>query len=67
MRSILTLFVIAALGFLFILQKNDDPQPTTAKTTHVGQSQVNEHNFMKHALDKSRVVAQNVSKQREGN
>jgi hypothetical protein len=64
MRSILTLFVIATLGFLFILQKNDAPQPTTAKTTHVGQSQASEHNFMKHALDKSRVVAQNVSKQR---
>jgi len=64
MRSILTLFVIATLGFLFILQKNDDPQPTTAKTTRSEQSQVSEHNFMKHALDKSRVVAQNVSKQR---
>jgi hypothetical protein len=67
MRSILALLVIAALGFLFILQKNDAPQPTTAKTTYVGQSQVSEHNFMKHALDKSRVFAQNVSQQREGN
>jgi hypothetical protein len=61
MRSILTLFVIAALGFLFILQKNDAPEPSLAKKQSVELNKVNQHNWMKHAIDKNRVIAQNVS------
>jgi hypothetical protein len=65
MRSILALFVMAALGFGFILQKKDAPEPTKAKPTEL--SEVSRHNWMKHALDKSRTVAQNVSQQRKEN
>jgi hypothetical protein len=61
MRSILTLFVIAALGFLFILQKKDAPEPTLAKKQPTELNKVSQHNWMKHAIDKNRVVAQNVS------
>jgi outer membrane lipopolysaccharide assembly protein LptE/RlpB len=62
MRSILTLFVMAAAGFGFILQKKDVPEPVTAKTKSIELRQVSQNNWMKHALDKSRTVAQNVSK-----
>ena len=60
MRSILTLFVIAALGFLFILQKKDPPEPALVKKQSTELNKAIQHNWMKHAIDKSRVVAQNV-------
>ena len=63
MRSILTLFVIAALGFLFILQKKDAPEPVLAKKQPTELNKVIQHNWMKHAIDKGRVVAQNASEQ----
>jgi hypothetical protein len=61
MRSILTLFVIAALGFLFILQKKDGPEATSTKKQPTELIKLSQHNWMKHAIDKNRVVAQNVS------
>lgn len=67
MRSILTLFVIAAVGFLFILQKKDTPETTPASKSLTELNKMGQHNWMKHALDTSRGVAQNVSKQRKEN
>lgn len=63
MRSILLLFVIAAVGFIVILQKKNAPEGTRAKAA---ESQlIGKHNAMKHAPDKIRVVAQNVVASRE--
>jgi hypothetical protein len=61
MRSIVALFAVAALGFLFILQKKDPPEPTLAKKQPTELIKVSQHNWMKHAIDKNRVVAQNGS------
>lgn len=61
MRSILALFAVAALGFLFILQKKDAPEPALAKKHPIELNKVSQHNWMKHAIDKNRVIAQNVS------
>jgi hypothetical protein len=68
MRSILVLFAIAALGFIFILQKKDAPEATTVKTKPAKSHQVNQvsqHNSMKHSLDKAHAVAQNVAQTRK--
>jgi uncharacterized membrane protein len=62
MRSIVLLFAIAAIGFSFILHKKDAAEATATKSAEVSR-----HNWMKHALDKTRTVAQNVSQQRREN
>lgn len=70
MRSILVLFAIAALGFIFILQKKDAPEATTVKTKSAESQQVSrvsQHNWMKHSLDKAHAVAQNVAQTRKEN
>jgi len=64
MRPILLLFVIAAAGFGFILQKEDAPEPSASKAKPVATNHMSEHNWMKHSLDKTRSVAQNVAKRR---
>ena len=66
MRSILILFTLAALGFGFILQKKDPPEPVTAKTTASGPG-TGRTNLMKRAPEKGRSVAQNASAIRAGN
>jgi hypothetical protein len=69
MRSILALFVVAALGFGFILHKKDAPEAAAAaleaQTSEL--SKVSHHNWTKRTLDTSRSVAKNVAKQRQGN
>jgi hypothetical protein len=65
MRSILVLLTMAVLGFGFILQKNDPPEPVSAKAKSTELS--GRTNLMKHALDKSRSVAENVSPERKPN
>jgi hypothetical protein len=67
MRSILVLLAMAALGFGFILQKNDPPEPVNAKTNLAELGGTGRTNLMKHAPEKSRSVAQNVSTVRKGN
>ena len=67
MRSILVLFAMAVLGFGFILQKNDPPEPVSANAKSTEPGGVSRNNLMKHAPDKSRSVAQNVSPERKRN
>ncbi|HAK07056.1 MAG TPA: hypothetical protein DCO65_07310 [Spartobacteria bacterium] len=64
MRSILALFVVAALGFVFILKK-DAPEATASKTQTSELSKVSQHNWTKRALDNSRSVAKNGTKRQE--
>jgi hypothetical protein len=66
MRSILALFVVAALGFLIILHKKDAPQETVWETQTRELAKVS-HNWTKHPLDTSRSIAKNVPNQRQGN
>jgi hypothetical protein len=64
MRSVLVLFAIAVLGFIFILQKKDAPETTIVKTKPAElrrMNQVSQDNRMKPSLDKTHAVAQNVA------
>ena len=67
MRSLLVLFVIAAAGFVFILQKKDAAEVASPKAKPTASTQLSEHNWMKHSIDKTRTVAQNVAQQRKDN
>jgi hypothetical protein len=68
MRSVLLLFGIAALGFIFILQKKDPPEATIVKTKPAElrhMNQVSKDNRMKHPTDKTQAVAQNTAQTRK--
>jgi hypothetical protein len=67
MRPIPALFVMAAIGFAFILHKKDVPEATDSKLQTSKPSNVSKHNSMKRALYMSRVAAKTVSKQRKEN
>jgi hypothetical protein len=67
MRPILALFVMAAIGFAFILHKKDAPEATDSKMQTRELPKVSKHNWMKRSLDTSRSVAKTVSKQRKEN
>jgi hypothetical protein len=66
--SVLVLFGIAALGFVFILQKKDAPEATIVKTKRAESrhmNQVSQDNRTKHSTDKTNAVAQNVVQTRK--
>ena len=66
--SVLVLFGIAALGFVFILQKKDAAEATIVKTKPAESrhmNQVSQDNRMKHSTDKTNAVAQNVVQTRK--
>ena len=68
MRSILVLFVMAALGFIFILQKKDGTETTVVKTRPAElrrMNQVSKDNRMKHSTDETNAVAQNSTQTRK--
>jgi hypothetical protein len=67
MRPIPALFVMAAIGFAFILHKKDVPEATDSKMQTSKLPNVSKHNSMKRALDTSRVAAKTVRKQRQEN
>jgi hypothetical protein len=67
MRPIPALFVMAAIGFAFILHKKDVPEATDSKMQTGKLSNVSKHNSMKRALATSRGVAKTASKQRKEN
>jgi hypothetical protein len=66
MRSILTLFVVAALGFVVILKK-DAGEAAAANTQTTELVKVSQRNWKKHALDTSHSIAKNATKQRQEN
>ena len=68
MRSVLALFAVAAIGFIFILQKKDEPETAIVKTKPAESrrmNQVSQHNWMKHSPDGADVLAQNVAQTRK--
>jgi hypothetical protein len=67
MRPITALFVMAAIGFAFILHKKDVPEATDSTMQTSKLPNVSKHNSMKRSLDTSRAVAKTASKQRKEN
>jgi hypothetical protein len=67
MRPIPVLFLMAAIGFVFILHKKDVPEATDSKMKISGLHKVSKHNWMKRTLDTRRSVAKTASKQRTEN
>jgi hypothetical protein len=67
MRPLPALFVMAAIGFAFILHKKDVPEATDSKMQTSKLPNGIKHNSMKRALATSRSVAKTVRKQRQEN
>ena len=65
MRPLPALFVMAAIGFAFILHKKDVPEATDSKMQTSKLPNGRKHNWMKRPLDTSRSVAKTVRKQRQ--
>jgi hypothetical protein len=72
MRTFVVLLIAAVLGCLFIAQKrheqNATPAPvaTTASTKQASTPRpVSEHNWAKHALDRTKSVTDQVAAQRK--
>jgi hypothetical protein len=66
MRSILALFVMAALGFAIILKK-DAPQALTPNKQFGEHSQGSKRNLGKHGLERGRTVATRAISERQQN
>ncbi len=73
MRGFLIFLIVAALGFVFLRQKQNDTPPATAKSiatqsagakptpaplTPAPRGQASKYNYMKRALDRARDVAE---------
>ncbi len=73
MRGFLVFLIVAALGFVFLRQKQDDTPPATAKSiatqsagakptpaplTPAPRGQASKYNYMKRALDRARDVTE---------
>ena len=69
MRTFLVLVVVAVLGWLFLTQKKQEPQKVAAVPNVPAQAAsprpVSEHNWAKHALDKTNKVTRQVAEQRK--
>jgi hypothetical protein len=69
MRITVVLVVLAVLGWLFLFQKQQDHQrvEVAGKIPAQGVSPrpVSEHNWAKHALDKTNKVTRQVAEQRK--
>jgi hypothetical protein len=68
MKNVFIVLVFAVLGWFFIVQKQHDEKPAGSPTSaHQPQPprQVSEHNWMKHSLDTTNKVRQQVAQQRK--
>lgn len=69
MRIFIVLVVLAVLGWLFLSQKQQAPQTAeaapSASTQTASPRPVSEHNWAKHALDKTNKVTREVAEQRK--
>lgn len=69
MRIFIVLIVLAVLGWLFLSQKQQAPQTVgaapNAPTQTASPRPVSEHNWAKHALDKTNKVTRQVAEQRK--
>jgi hypothetical protein len=64
MRPVSILFVMAGLGFLVVLHKQDAPEGTNLKMKASQRPKAAKSNWMKRSLDTSRTVANTVKEQR---
>jgi hypothetical protein len=64
MRPVSILFVMAGLGFLVVLHKQDAPEGTNLKMKVSQRPKAAKSNWMKRSLDTSRTVANTVKEQR---
>lgn len=72
MRTVVFLVVVAGLGWLFLAQKQREPEkpvvaPAVAvsKQTAAAPRPVSEHNWMKRSLDRTNQVKRQVAEQRK--
>lgn len=71
MRKFIVIAVLAALTWLFVVQKRSESEkPTPEKaaahaTTPVSPRPVSEHNWMKQSLDRASEVKRQVAQQRK--
>ena len=69
MRIFIVLVVLAVLGWLFLAQKQQEHQKAVTAAEAPAQTAsprpVSEHNWMKHALDKTNKVTRQVAEQRK--
>jgi hypothetical protein len=65
MRPVSILFLMAGLGFLVILHKQDAPEGANSKMKARERPKAAKNDWMKHSLDRSRTVANTVKKQRQ--
>jgi len=72
MRTVVVLVVVAGLGWLFLAQKQHEPEKPVATPTVAASKQtaatprpVSEHNWMKRSLDRTNEVKRQVAEQRK--
>jgi cytoskeletal protein RodZ len=71
MRTVVVLVAVAALGWLFLVQKQKEtqkaatPAVTAPKQTAAAPRPVSEHNWMKRSLDRTNEVKRQVAEQRK--
>jgi hypothetical protein len=69
MRKFLVIAVLAALSWLFVVQKRSEPQKTTPEKAvalaSASPRPVSEHNWMKHSLDRANEVKRQVAQKRK--
>lgn len=67
MRALLVVIVVVGLTALFISQKRREKSPDAAVASQIEPRQVSEHDWAKHALDKTNAVGRKVTEQRKQN
>ena len=69
MRTALVLVILAVLGWFFLSQQQQEHQEVTtaakAPTQSASPRPVSEHNWAKHALDKTNKVTRQITEQRK--
>jgi hypothetical protein len=69
MRTVIVLVIVAGLGWVFLTQKRHEQEAAASTKTTAQQSPsprpVSEHNWAKHALDKTKRVTDQVAKTRK--
>ena len=71
MRKFLVIAVLAGLGWVFVVQKRNEPQKAVSEksvaqtTASTSPRPVSEHNWMKRSLDRAAEVKKQVAQQRK--
>ncbi len=68
MRTAVVILIMAGLGYFFLVQKRHEQETASAKpavTQSASPRPVSEHDWAKHALDRTREVTQQVKQTRK--